>query len=54
MWIILACLRGVRESLVLVGGNKSLRVGDGDWGPTGAAKQIKQPSPVQVTEQNSG
>lgn len=46
MWIFLAGLRGVRESTVMVGDNKFLRVGDGDCEPADAVEEIKQPSPV--------
>jgi hypothetical protein len=46
MWIFLAGLRGVRESTMMVGDNKFLRVGDGDCEPADAAKEIKPPSPV--------
>jgi hypothetical protein len=45
MWIFLAGLRGVRESTVMVGDNKFLRVGDGECEPADTAKEIKPPSP---------
>jgi hypothetical protein len=47
---MLAGLRGVRESIVLVGNKRFPGLSDGDCEPADAAKQIKRPSPVYKTQ----